>query len=87
MLPVFGKELGLFLAELVGQSDAFLTIWTAMRWIISPLILLIVFTALYYFAPNIRLKLKFVLPGAIFFASIGWIFGEHAVLILRRRVC
>ena len=23
MLPVFGKELGLFLAELVGQSDAF----------------------------------------------------------------
>ncbi|MEC1415013.1 YihY family inner membrane protein [Bacillus safensis] len=72
MLPVFGKELGLFLAELVGQSDAFLTMWTAMRWIISPLILLIVFTALYYFAPNIRLKLKFVLPGAIF-ASIGWI--------------
>ncbi|MCM3139720.1 YhjD/YihY/BrkB family envelope integrity protein [Bacillus safensis] len=72
MLPVFGKELGLFVAKLVGQSDAFLTIWTAMRWIISPLILLIVFTALYFFAPNIRLKLKFVLPGAIF-ASIGWI--------------
>ncbi|MFB8733667.1 YihY/virulence factor BrkB family protein [Bacillus sp. SL00103] len=44
-----------------------------MRWIISPLILLIVFTSLYYFAPNMRLKLKFVLPGAILHRLVGFL--------------
>ncbi|MCY8858592.1 YihY family inner membrane protein [Bacillus atrophaeus] len=72
LLPVFGKQIGLLTAEFVGASDMFLAVWAAVRWGISPLILLIVFSALYLFAPNKKLSLRFVFPGALF-ATIGWI--------------
>ncbi|ERH58113.1 YihY family inner membrane protein [Bacillus velezensis] len=72
LLPVFGREIGMLAADFIGASDLFLQVWSVVRWGISPLILLIVFTALYIFAPNKRLSLRFVLPGAVF-AAAGWI--------------
>ncbi|WP_049628101.1 YihY family inner membrane protein [Bacillus sp. JFL15] len=72
LLPVFGREIGLLAADFIGASGLFLQVWSVVRWGISPLILLIVFTALYIFAPNKRLSLRFVLPGAVF-AAAGWI--------------
>ncbi|KJD58116.1 ribonuclease [Bacillus velezensis] len=72
LLPVFGREIGMLAADFIGASSLFLQVWSVVRWGISPLILLIVFTALYIFAPNKRLSLRFVLPGAVF-AAAGWI--------------
>ncbi|ATV00640.1 MULTISPECIES: YihY family inner membrane protein [Bacillus] len=72
LLPVFGREIGMLAADFIGASGLFLQVWSVVRWGISPLILLIVFTALYIFAPNKRLSLRFVLPGAVF-AAAGWI--------------
>jgi membrane protein len=72
LLPVFGKAIGLFLFSVFGFSSTFLTIWNTLRWAVSSLILFIVFTALYYFAPNKRLRYKDVMGGALF-ATIGWI--------------
>ncbi|MGL3758155.1 MULTISPECIES: YihY family inner membrane protein [Bacillus amyloliquefaciens group] len=72
LLPVFGREIGMLAADFIGASGLFLQVWSVVRWGISPLILLIVFTALYIFAPNKRLSLRFVLPGAVF-AATGWI--------------
>lgn len=72
LLPVFGREIGMLAADFIGASDLFLQVWSVVRWGISPLILLIVFTALYIFAPNKKLSLRFVLPGAVF-AVAGWI--------------
>ncbi|MED5049949.1 YihY family inner membrane protein [Bacillus siamensis] len=72
LLPVFGREIGLLAADFIGAPGLFLQVWSVVRWGISPLILLIVFTALYIFAPNKRLSLRFVLPGAVF-AAAGWI--------------
>ncbi|WP_438421426.1 YihY family inner membrane protein [Bacillus siamensis] len=72
LLPVFGREIGLLAADVIGAPGLFLQVWSVVRWGISPLILLIVFTALYIFAPNKRLSLRFVLPGAVF-AAAGWI--------------
>ncbi|UZD74918.1 YihY family inner membrane protein [Bacillus siamensis] len=72
LLPVFGREIGLLAADFIGASGLFLQVWSVVRWGISPLILLIVFTALYIFAPNKKLSLRFVLPGAVF-AAAGWI--------------
>ncbi|MFZ7741359.1 YihY family inner membrane protein [Bacillus velezensis] len=72
LLPVFGREIGMLAADFIGASDLFLQVWSVVRWGISPLILLIVFTALYIFAPNKKLSLRFVLPGAVF-AATGWI--------------
>ncbi|AEH49303.1 YihY/virulence factor BrkB family protein [Parageobacillus thermoglucosidasius] len=77
VLPVFGKMIGLFLFSAFGFSATFLTIWNAMRWVISSLILFAVFTALYYFAPNKKLRCANVVRGAIF-ATIGWIITSLA---------
>ncbi|MEC0277223.1 YihY family inner membrane protein [Bacillus halotolerans] len=72
LLPIFGRQIGMLAADFVGASDLFLSIWTAIRWGVSPLVLLIVFSALYVIAPNKKLSLRFVMPGALF-AAIGWI--------------
>lgn len=70
-LPVFGKAIGLFVAKYFGVSATFLTIWNTIRWVFSFIILMIVFTFLYYLAPNKKLKLREVIVGAAF-ATIGW---------------
>jgi membrane protein len=77
LLPVFGKEIGLFLFSVFGLSEEFLTVWNMGRWIVSALILFIVFTALYFFAPNKHLHLKDAMPGAVL-ATIGWAFVSFA---------
>ncbi|MCK1994021.1 YihY/virulence factor BrkB family protein [Peribacillus muralis] len=71
LLPVFGKQIGLLLFAEIGQSDEFLAIWNQLRWAVSTCVFLIVFTSLYWIAPNIKLKCLTVLPGAIF-ATAGW---------------
>jgi len=71
LLPVFGKAIGLYLFSTFGLSNTFLTIWSASRWILSAMILFIVFTGLYYFAPNKHLKLQEVTRGSAF-ATFGW---------------
>lgn len=72
LLPVFGKEIGLFIFRAFGFTNVFLTIWNTIRWLLSAVILCIVFTGLYYIAPNKRMKISEAYPGALF-ATVGWI--------------
>ena len=71
LLPVFGKEIGIFIFSNFGFSAEFLTVLNTLRWLVSGVILFIVFTALYFVAPNKRLHIKDGLPGA-FAATLGW---------------
>jgi membrane protein len=77
LLPVFGKMIGTFLFSTFGFSNEFLMLWNTFRWAVSSIILFIVFTALYYFAPNKHLQVKHVTRGALF-ATIGWILVSFA---------
>ncbi|MCA1055934.1 YihY/virulence factor BrkB family protein [Rossellomorea aquimaris] len=72
LLPVFGKQIGLFLFSQFGFSEQFLTVWNGIRWAISPLILFIVFVGLYYTAPSKKITCLSAIPGAIF-ATVGWV--------------
>ncbi|MDQ0231653.1 YihY/virulence factor BrkB family protein [Metabacillus malikii] len=72
LLPVFGREIGIFISSHFGLSKEFLTVWNTLRWFLSAIILFIVFVALYFFAPNKRLHIKDGVPGA-FAATLGWI--------------
>jgi membrane protein len=72
LLPVLGKGIGLFLFSYLGLTKQFLTIWGAIRWLVSALILFVVFTCLYWIAPNIKMRCKSAIPGAVF-ATLGWI--------------
>lgn len=71
MLPVFGRQLGVFIFSSFGLSEAFLQVWAFLRWAISLCVLFIVFLGIYYFAPSIRFRCITAFPGAIF-ASVGW---------------
>ncbi|PLS14730.1 ribonuclease [Bacillus sp. M6-12] len=77
LLPVFGMQIGVFLTSAYGFTDEFLQIWNAMRWLISFMLLFMVFTVLYWIAPNVKQKCRHVLPGAAF-ASVGWNFVSLA---------
>lgn len=77
LLPVFGRQIGLFLFTELGLSEQFLTAWNTFRWLVSSLILLVVFICLYWLAPNKKFKCIKALPGAIF-ATVGWILSSLA---------
>lgn len=71
LLPVFGKEIGVYIFSFINMSEGFLDLWNMLRWVISSAVFFIVFVALYALAPNIRIRLKHVVWGAIF-TTIGW---------------
>ena len=77
VLPVFGRQIGTVLFSFFGFEEGFINIWNSIRWTISPLIIFIVLSALYWLVPNTKLTIKSVLPGALF-ATIGWILTSLA---------
>lgn len=72
LLPVFGKHIGLFLFSKFGLSSQFLQIWNTLRWLLSSLIIFIVFLALYWIAPNKRFRCIDAVPGAVF-STVSWL--------------
>ncbi|MGO1060871.1 YihY/virulence factor BrkB family protein [Planococcus sp. FY231025] len=79
-LPIFGRQIGLFIFTYLGQEEGFLELWGAIRFIIPSLIIFLVCTVIYWVAPNIRLDLKSVLTGAIF-TTIGWLIISYGFSI------
>ncbi|MEH7096172.1 YihY/virulence factor BrkB family protein [Neobacillus vireti] len=75
ILPVFGKEIGVFLFSQLGYTEEFIKIWNALSWLGSAIILFLMFTGLYWIAPNVKIKCRSAFPGAIF-ATVGWIISS-----------
>ncbi|WP_050614013.1 YihY/virulence factor BrkB family protein [Bacillus testis] len=71
LLPVFGKQIGLFFFDLLGYDKQFLHMWDAIRWLLSILILFLVFSIVYWVFPVVKMKDREVFWGAIF-ATVGW---------------
>jgi len=72
LLPIFGKQIGTILFSYLGYEEGFKQVWDSIRWTIPPLMIFGVFMLLYWIAPNRKLYLKSVIPGALF-ATLGWI--------------
>lgn len=72
VLPVFGQQIGTILFSYFGFEEGFVKLWNSLRWTITPFIMLIVLTALFWIVPNQKLFLRSVFPGAAF-ATVGWI--------------
>lgn len=78
LLPIFGREIGLFLFSYLGFTNEFLHLWDTLRLVVSAIILFIIFTGLYWIAPNVKLRCRSALPGAAF-ATVGWILSSYAL--------
>jgi membrane protein len=78
ILPIFGREIGIFLFSQFGFTQEFLRIWNMSRLIVSAIILFLIFTGLYWIAPNVKLRCRSAFPGAAF-ATIGWILSSYVL--------
>ncbi|WP_240793427.1 YihY/virulence factor BrkB family protein [Psychrobacillus vulpis] len=72
VLPVFGKQIGTILFSYFGFEEGFVRLWNSLRWTISPLLIFLILSALYWIVPNKKLFLRSIFPGAAF-ATLGWI--------------
>src|SRR5690606_33581766 len=72
LIPVFGKNIGIYIFSKLGKTAEFIHVWSTIRWFISSLILFIVFSVVYTITPNRKIQCLTVLPGAIF-STVGWI--------------
>lgn len=76
LLVVIGDLILSYLQSLINFSSVLLLSINILRLIISVLLLTIIFSLVYKFAPSLKLKFRLVLPGAIF-SSIGWIISSY----------
>jgi membrane protein len=71
LLPVMGHSIGVYFFSFFGLSEGFLSMWNALRWVISSVIFFIVLSFLFVMAPNKPVKYKDTVIGALF-ATVGW---------------
>lgn len=72
VLPVFGKQIGLFIFSYLGLEENFLKLWLSFRWVVPPILIFVVFSLIYWLVPNLKIQLRSVLLGAAF-STVGWI--------------
>jgi membrane protein len=78
LLPVFGKYILKIVFDFLGYEPSF--VYDLLRWVISIAVITFVFLILYWIGPNLKMKCRDVLPGAIF-ASVGWALSSWAFSI------
>lgn len=69
---VFGDNIGRVLLNITLLNEYQFLVWDGLRLTISFVIISMVFVAIYYFAPNVKQRFLYVLPGALI-ATIGWL--------------
>ncbi|WP_096155681.1 YihY/virulence factor BrkB family protein [Bacillus sp. FJAT-45066] len=71
VLPVFGDLLITTIGSLVYMTNEVEMMVRVLRWVVSLIIIVTIISALYHFAPNIKLPFKTAIPGAVF-ATVAW---------------
>ncbi|CRH19951.1 YihY/virulence factor BrkB family protein [Carnobacterium maltaromaticum] len=79
----FGQVVLNYLTPLLQLPEELVAIFQSVKWPVTLFVLLFVFTLVYYMVPNAQVKVKFVLPGAIF-ATVGWVLLSQAFAIYVR---
>ncbi|CEA03947.1 hypothetical protein BN1048_02264 [Jeotgalicoccus saudimassiliensis] len=81
VLIVFGEQIGNLMFGIIGLDDQFSVLWNLVRSILPVLLVFVVFFIMYMTAPNIKLKIKSVIPGTIFttiaFLAASWGFSFY----------
>jgi membrane protein len=69
-LIVMGGIVQDWLAEFVGRNQVLLTFFALLRWVIIVGALLLGFDLIYYLAPNVQRKYRWITAGAVFGVTV-----------------
>jgi membrane protein len=72
ILLIFGKLIGEMIYKFTLLPGNFEVLWGFAQYVIPMLTMIAAFVLLYKYTPNLRLRFKEAVPGAIF-ATIGWV--------------
>lgn len=76
-LMLVTSRAAVWLAYWVGLDEAFVQVWTLLRWPTALILLALVVAAVYRYAPNVALTFRSVLPGALV-AVFAWALASLA---------
>ncbi|WP_375091023.1 YihY/virulence factor BrkB family protein [Peribacillus sp. RS7] len=71
-LPVFGKVIIDLLQQVIPIPEEMQILFSLLRWVIAVVVISLVLTFLYRFAPNKSFPIKHVIPGAVT-ATVLWL--------------
>lgn len=74
VFPVFGHHISNIIVSHFGVTESFESLWTFIRWITPPALIVATLMGMYWIVPNTDPRLKFIsaFPGAIF-STLGWL--------------
>jgi len=74
-LVVFGPEIGGAVADVVGLGFVFELVWNVVKWPVLIGIVLFAFALVYYFAPDVEQRFRYVSPGSIMAVAMWLLFS------------
>lgn len=75
VLLVSGPQVMEWLAERIGLGDAFVVVWSWLRWPVVVLLLMLLAAVVYYVVPNIDQPFRLITPGSVL-AVLAWILAS-----------
>ncbi len=74
-LVIFGRSFGGGLAGAIGLGPVFQTVWSIVQWPIVACIVLFTFAVIYYFAPAVEQRFRWISPGAVLAFAFWLVFS------------
>ena len=81
-IVVFGRSFGGGLAAAIGLGAVFQTVWSIVQWPIVACIVLFAFALIYYFAPDVEQKWRWISPGSVLAFAFWLLFSLLFTLYL-----
>ena len=75
VLVVFGPEIGGAIADVVGLGYVFEIVWNVAKWPVLICVVLFAFALVYYFAPDVEQRFRYVSPGSIMAVTMWLLFS------------
>ncbi len=72
VLVVSGGQIGGRLADAIGLGAGFRQVWNVAQWPILVSVVLLAFALIYYYAPDVEQRFRFVSPGSVL-AVVLWL--------------
>src|SRR5215212_4776708 len=84
VLVVFGPEIGGAVADVVGLGYVFEVVWNVVQWPVLLFLVVLAFALVYYYAPDVEQRFRWISPGSIVAVLMWLIFSLAFSLYVER---